>query len=46
MKPKNHASHLDYLQHLDHPQVALSVKQTKPMKLDDALSATLEMESY
>ena len=35
-----------YLQQLDQPQVAFSVKQTRPKTLDDAVTATLEMESY
>ena len=35
-----------YLQQLKHPQVAFSVKQKRPAKLDEAVSATLEMEAY
>ena len=35
-----------YLQQLEHPQVAFSVKQKRPAKLDEAVSATLEMEAY
>ena len=35
-----------YLQQLDQPQVAFSVKQSGPKTLDDAVTATLEMESY
>lgn len=35
-----------YLQQLDQPQVAFAVKQRRPNKLDDAVAATLEMESY
>ena len=35
-----------YLTQLDNPQVALSVKQTKPSTVDDAVRSTLEMESY
>ena len=35
-----------YLQQLKHPQVAFSVKQKWPAKLDEAVSATLEMEAY
>ena len=35
-----------YLQHLTQPQVAFSVKQKNPETLDDAVAATLEMESY
>ena len=35
-----------YLSQLDQPQVAFSVKQKRPESLDDAVTATLEMESY
>ena len=35
-----------YLQQLEHPQVAFSVKQKWPAKLDEAVSTTLEMEAY
>lgn len=35
-----------YLTQLDNPQVAFSVKQSKPTTVDDAVRATLEMESY
>ena len=35
-----------YLSQLDNPQVAFSVKQTKPTKVDDAVRSTLEMESF
>ena len=35
-----------YLQQLEHPQVAFSVRQKRPAKLDEAVSATLEMEAY
>ena len=35
-----------YLQQLGQPQVAFSVKQKCPNTLDDAVTATLEMESY
>lgn len=35
-----------YLQQLTQPQVAFSVKQKRPNTLDDAVAATLEMESY
>ena len=35
-----------YIQQLDQPQVAFSVKQSGPKTLDDAVTATLEMESY
>ena len=35
-----------YLQQLSPPQVAFSIKQKRPVTLDDAVAATLEMESY
>ena len=35
-----------YLQQLTDPQVAFSVRQKRPETLDDAVTATLEMESY
>ena len=35
-----------YLNQLEHPQVAFSVKQREPGTLDEAVTATLEMESY
>ena len=35
-----------YLQQLEQPQVAFGVKQTRPKTVDDAVAATLEMESY
>ena len=35
-----------YLQQLSHAQVAFSVKQKQPKTLDEAVAATLEMESY
>ena len=35
-----------YLQHLSQPQVAFSVRQKRPETVDDAVAATLEMESY
>ena len=35
-----------YLSQLVNPQVAFAVKQTKPTTVDDAIWATLEMESY
>ena len=35
-----------YLQQLTQPQVTFSVKQKSPEMLDDAVAATLEMESY
>ena len=35
-----------YLNQLDNPQVAFNVRQKRPSKLVDAVSTTLEMESY
>ena len=35
-----------FLEHLDNPQVAFSVKQRSPKNLADAASATIELESY
>ena len=35
-----------YLQQLTQPQVAFSVKQKSPETMDDAVAATLQMESY
>ena len=35
-----------YLQQLEHPQVAFIVKQKQPAKLDEVVSTTLEMEAY
>ena len=35
-----------YLSQLSTPQVAFSVKQQRPQKLEDAVRVTLEMESY
>ena len=35
-----------YLAQIDNTQVSFSVKQRKPTTLDDAVTATLEMESY
>ena len=35
-----------YLNRLNNPQVAFAVKQQKPRKLDEAVWATLEVESY
>ena len=32
--------------HIDTPQVAFSVKQKRPASLDEAVSATLEIECY
>lgn len=34
-----------YLEQIDDPQVAFSVKQQQPKTLDEAVSSTLEMES-
>ena len=36
----------NYLRQLEQPQVAFSVKQRHPVTLDNAVAATLEMESY
>ena len=35
-----------YLGQLEHPQLAFSVKQRRPKTVDEAVRATLEMESY
>ena len=35
-----------YLGQIEQTQVAFSVKQKRPKTLDEAVSATLEMESY
>ncbi len=35
-----------YFTQLSNPQVAFAVKQTKPTTIDEAVRATLEMESY
>ena len=35
-----------FLQQLDPPQVSFSVKQKRPKTLDEAVAATIEMESY
>lgn len=35
-----------HLTQLDNAQVAFSIKQTKPSTVDDAVRATLEMESF
>ena len=35
-----------FLGQIEHTQVAFSVKQKRPKTLDEAVSATLEMESY
>jgi hypothetical protein len=35
-----------YLTQLPQPQIAFSVRQKQPATLDDAVTATLEMESY
>jgi len=36
----------NYLQQLDQPQITFSVKQKRPMTLDEAVTATIEMETY
>ena len=36
----------NYLQQLDPPPVAFSIKQKRPKTLDEAVAATIEMESY
>jgi len=36
----------NYLQQLDQPQIAFSVKQKRPTTLDEAVTATIEMETY
>ena len=35
-----------YLEQLDNRQIAFSVKQKRPKSVDEAVTATLEMESY
>ena len=35
-----------YLEQLDNQQVVFSVKQKRPKSVDEAVTATLEMESY
>ena len=35
-----------YLGQVEHPQLAFSVKQRRPKTVDEAVRATLEMESY
>ena len=35
-----------FLGQLDNPQIAFAVKQSRPRNLDEAVTATLEMESY
>lgn len=35
-----------HLQQLEHTQVAFSVKQKRPAKLNEVVSLTLEMEAY
>ena len=35
-----------YLEQIDDTQISFSVKQKGPKTLDEAVSATLEMESY
>ena len=39
-------SRSNYLRQLDPPQVAFSVKQKQPKNVDEAVAATIEMESY
>ena len=43
---REHLALTHYLQQLGNPQVAFSVKQNRPKNVDEAVSATLEMESY
>ena len=43
---KEHLTLTHYLGQLDNPQVAFSVKQKRPKTVDEAVAATLEMESY
>ena len=35
-----------YFRQLQHPQIAFSVKQKQPTTLDEAVTATIEMETY
>ena len=35
-----------YLKQISNPQVAFAVRQKHPANLDEAVTATLEMESY
>ena len=43
---REHLALTHYLEQLDNPQVAFSVKQKRPKSVDEAVTATLEMESY
>ena len=43
---REHLALTRYLEQLDDPQVAFSVKQKRPKSVDEAVTATLEMESY
>lgn len=43
---KEHLALQSYLQQLDQPQVAFGVRQKRPTTIDDAVSLTLEMETY
>ena len=43
---REHLALTRYLEQLDNPQVAFSVKQKRPKSVDEAVTATLEMESY
>lgn len=43
---REHFALNQYLAQLDNPQVAFSVKQTKPKTVDDAVRSTLEMKSF
>ena len=43
---REHLALTHYLGQLDNPQVAFSVKQKRPKTVDEAVAATLEMESY
>ena len=45
-KAKEHLALNVFLSRIDNPQVAFSVKQKRPASLDEAVSATLEMECY
>ena len=43
---REHLALTRYLEQLDNWQVAFSVKQKRPKSVDEAVTATLEMESY
>ena len=43
---REHLTLTHYLGQLDNLQVAFSVKQKRPKTVDEAVAATLEMESY